>query len=275
MTRLLPLALLLAGLSAKADPLADLEQAQQQLFERTAPSVVFISTGSALGSGFFVRADGLILTNAHVVGTKEKVDVVLLDGRRFKGDVVERGPDDLDLALVQVPVASAPVLPLANVSKMKVGAWAGAVGHGAGAVWSFNTGMVSNIWPEGAERPVFQTQIPLNHGNSGGPIIDRQGRVLGIVTAGLDNAQAINFGIGIDVAIRALGRLADACDCLVVDAPKNVPVFVDGKMAGKGPRVLVYSEPRTIEVYAVVGGKMRAQQVAWPKVRKVSLEAAP
>ena len=71
---------------------------------------------------------------------------------------------------------------------------------------------------------VFQTQIPLNPGNSGGPIIDRTGRVVGIVTAGIKEANSINFGIDIGVALRSLSRLSALCDCLTISAPDGVPV---------------------------------------------------
>jgi S1-C subfamily serine protease len=272
--RLFLLCLLLCGPAAMAgalDALADLEVQQQSLFERVAPSVVFISRGDAFGSGFFVNAEGLILTNAHVVRGRQKVEVVLHDGRRVEGAVVELGENDTDVALVQVPLKGTPTMPQGGVSDVRVGSWVAAVGHGRGAVWTFNTGMVSNIYTDGAERPVFQTQIPLNPGNSGGPIVDRQGRVIGIVTAGITDASSINFGIGMEVARRALPRLATACNCLVVKAPAGVPIFVDGKMIGTGPRQVLPAESRTYEVFAVIDGQMRKVAVAFPAEREVDL----
>lgn len=266
--------LLLAALPAPAqeDALAAAERQQQALFERVAPIVVFISKGDAFGSGFFINREGLILTNAHVVEGRQTVDVVLHDGRRVQGQVVERGAEKLDVALVQVPLKETPIPQLGGVSDVRVGSWVGAVGHGRGAVWTFNTGMVSNIYPDGAARPVFQTQIPLNPGNSGGPIFDRQGRVVGIVTSGVEGASAINFGIGMEVVRKGLTRLADTCDCLVVNAPAGVPVFVDGTMAGTGPRVVLpLSQQRLYEVFAVIAGQMKKVQVKYPEEREVTL----
>jgi S1-C subfamily serine protease len=257
---------------AAGEPLEELERAQQRLFEQVAPAVVYISSGDAFGSGFFVRQDGLILTNAHVVGKRDTVDVIRSDGQKLRGKVVERAPEELDLALVQVEVKGAPVLPLTGFSDLRVGSWVGSVGHGAGAIWTFNTGMVSNIYPVGAERPVFQTQIPLNPGNSGGPVFDRWGRVAGVVTASLKESQAINFAIQVDLAIRKLRGLAELCDCLVVTVPAGLPVFVDGKMVGTGPRVVVPVEPRTHEVFVVVKGQMRRKQVSFPEQREVDLQ---
>jgi len=253
------------------DPIAALEQQRQQLFEAHAPSVVFIGAGDGFGSGFFVSADGLVLTNAHVVGKNDQVDVILHDGRRLRGKVVERGLDDLDLALVSIAVPDTVPIPIGEPGALRVGNWVASIGHGRGGVWTFTEGMVSNIYPAGSERPVFQTQIPLNPGNSGGPILDRNGRVVGIVTAGLTDSNAINFAIPIDAALRGLPRLSDLASCLVITAPAGVAVFVDGKMAGKGPRVVVPAQNKTYEIFAVIDGQMRRQRATYPKIRKVDL----
>lgn len=265
----------LLALALTAAPPSALETAsleQQALFERIAPSVVYVGAGDGFGSGFFVTRSGLVLTNAHVVGNAKTVSVVLHDGRRFTGTVVERGGNDIDVALVQVPIDDAPAL-ATDGAQLRVGAWVGAVGHGAGAVWTFSTGMLSNIYPSGAERPVFQTQIPLNPGNSGGPIFDSRGQVLGLVTAGLKEATAINFGISMDVARRALERLAEACACVrVTTTVKDVPVFFDGKLIGTGPVVVA---PGVLEgkheVFTLVNGKRLLQTLEFPRQRRVDL----
>jgi len=254
------------------DPLAAEDAYRQKLFERIAPSVVFISNGQGFGSGFIVDKEGVILTNAHVVGKAQTVAIVLHDGRRAEGTVTERGADNTDLALVKIPLKNLPTLALGNSDDLRVGAWAGSVGHGRGAIWTFNTGIISNIYPSGHERPVFQTQIPLNPGSSGGPIFNRRGVVVGVVTAGITDSNSINFGIQIDVAYRTLNGLSKLCDCLVVEAPKGVPIFIDGKMAGKGPRVAVKVEKGVHEVFAVINGKMQKQKLAFPAMRHVVLK---
>lgn len=263
----------LLPLAASANSvLASIEKEQQRIFESVAPSVVLITSGAGVGSGFFVRADGLVLTNAHVVADRATVEVVLHDGRKVTGRVLERASGKIDLALVQADVRNVPALPLGPASRLRVGSWVAAVGHGAGAMWTFNTGMVSNIYPDASERPVFQTQIPVNPGNSGGPIVDRTGRVVGLVTAGINDAQVVNFGIRIDVALKAFALLTELCDCLVVHAPAGVPVLVDGKMAGTGPRVAIAAEPRRYEVMAIVQGQMIKRVADYPKVKRVILE---
>jgi serine protease Do len=263
--------LVCAPAAAQPDALAEFEAAQEALFDRISPSVVFIASNGGFGSGFFVADDGLVLTSAHVVTGQKSVQVALGDGRTVKGEVVERAGDNVDLALVQVPIRGK-ALPLADDNALRVGAWVATVGHGAGGIWSFNSGLVSNIYAEGSERPVFQTQIPVNPGSSGGPIFDRRGRVVGIVTAGLKDAQGINFAIRSGVALRTLGRLAGGCACLVVNLPPKLPLFVDGKMAGLGPRVVIAAEPRTYELFVVVNGVMKKKRVRFPDERAATLE---
>lgn len=257
---------------SQEDPLAAIERHQHQLFERLAPGVVFISRGDAFGSGFFVSADGLILTNNHVVGPRKVVDVVMHDGRKLKGEVLERA-DKIDLALVKVPVTRSPLLSLGSINDLKIGSWVGAIGHGEGMVWTFNTGMISNIYPNGAERPIFQTEIPVNPGNSGGPIFDRRGQVVGVVTAGLKNSNNINFGIVIDVARRSFARLSSGCECVTVNAPPGIPVFVNGEMAGTGPRVILpASANQAYEIFAVISGSIVKAKVTYPAQREVTLK---
>jgi len=154
---------------------------------------------------------------------------------------------------------------------LRVGAWVAAVGHGRGGIWSFNTGMVTNIYPQGADRPVFQTQIPLNPGNSGGPVFDRSGDVVGIATAGLTDANAINFAIRTTVACRTLARLRPLCEVLTLRAPRGVAIFVDGRNVGVGPEVQLPAEGKSYDVFAVIAGKMHQRKVRFPETRLVDL----
>lgn len=241
--------------TAPVDPLLSIELQQQQLFERLAPSVVFITADGALGSGVVV-GPGLVLTNEHVVGKGTRVDVVLHDGRKMTGMVLERGSDDVDLALVRLPVVDVPVAPVAIESSLRVGSWVAAIGHGEGSVWSFNTGMVSNLYDGKSARRAFQTQIPLNPGNSGGPILDRQGRVVGIVTAGIKAANSINFGIDMNLAFRSLVGLRTTSLSVTLRAPQGVPIFFDGKNVGVGPVVVIPRLSRPAEAFAVIDGAM-------------------
>jgi len=262
-------ALAAAPAAAAADPLADLEAAQQALCDRVAPSVVYLSTESGIGSGFFV-ARGLILTNRHVVGAASTVEVVLHDGRKLGGTVIERAAGDIDLALVRVPAGDVEPLEL-SLPSPRVGAWIASVGHGVDSPWTFTTGMVSNVYKNRAGWPVIQTQIPLNPGSSGSPIVDRRGKVVGIVVKGVTDANSVNFAIGARVAAHELHGLPGAGGGLVIRAPAGTPVFVDGQLAGKGPELAVELEPGPHKISAIVAGTLRERTVQSPSRDAVDL----
>jgi serine protease Do len=266
MSRALLVALALAGSPAAADPLGDLEAAQIQLYQRTRAAVVYIEQGGTIGSGFFVER-GLILTNRHVVGAEARVQVRLRDGRVLEGAVVERASGDIDLALVEVPVRDVEPLEL-SLASPAIGAWIASIGHGVDSPWTFTTGMVSNVYRNPAGLPVLQTQVPLNPGNSGGPIFDRHGKVVAIVTKGMQAANSVNFAIGAEVATRALRRLARVAAPLVIRAPAGVAVFVDGQLAGTGPEVRV--APGVHAIGAVIGGALIERRTA-PGDRELAL----
>jgi serine protease Do len=265
----------LASSPSPDDVVSAQEAFQQELFERVAPTVVFISTGSGFGSGFAV-SDSLILTNRHVVekAKDSAVKVVLRSGRVLNGKVVELGEGDVDVALVQVKEPELPVASFLQNPNIRVGSWVAAVGHGEGSVWTFNTGMVSNVYANNSQRRVFQTQIPVNPGNSGGPIVDRQGRAVGIVTAGIAGANSINFGIDLSVAFQALPRLRSSSRTLTLYGPPGVPLFLNGKSAGIGPSVSVPALTAPAEAFAVVNGVMVRQPVAVDQ-REVYLGVSP
>jgi serine protease Do len=264
---------LLAGLALAGAPdvLAQIDAAQRALYTAVAPAVVYVVTHEGFGSGVILAPDGLVLTNAHVVGAADRVDVVTFAGQKLSGRVIERGVGT-DLAVVQLDgAAGLPVLRVGNAAELAVGQWVGAVGHAAGGGWSFTTGAVSNVYTSSGGHAVFQTQIPLNHGNSGGPIVDREGRLVGIATASLERAQNLNFAIRLDVALLGLTQLEPVCECLVVHAPVGVPVFVDGAMVGTGPRVAVPANAGEHVVFAVIAGRKVERTARLPGERTVTL----
>ncbi|NOY26202.1 MAG: serine protease [Oligoflexia bacterium] len=251
------------------DVVAAIEAHDQAVFAAVAPSVAFIATDSGFGSGFFA-VPGVLLTNAHVVGDQDRVDVVLHDGRRLEGRVVERAAV-LDLALVKVSAADVEVLPLAPSAKpVSIGTWAAAVGHGRGGVWTYTTGLISNVYRDQG-LTVYQTQIPLNPGASGGPVVDRLGRVIGVVTSGVRNSNSINYAVPIFEATRTLEGLAELCPCVEIRAPSGVPIFVDGKLVGTGPVVRTFLADGRHRVMAVVDGAPAERWIEVPGVRLVKL----
>lgn len=266
------LALPTLGFAQASDPLLAAERHQQGLFEKIAPSVIFIAQGNSMGSGFFVSNDGLALTNAHVVGESKEVQVVLRDGRRVQAKVLKLAKNDVDLALIKVPVKTSIPVEIGGFVDLKVGSWVASVGHSSGGIWTFTTGMVSNIYPSEMNKPIFQTQIPVNPGASGGPVFDRNGKVVGVITSGLLQANSINFAIRTDAAFRHFEELESVCECLTIQAPKGVAIFVNQQMVGQGPKVILPVEAGQFEVFAVIKGKMVKKKIAFPKTREVKLE---
>jgi S1-C subfamily serine protease len=166
------------------------------------------------GSGFVTNANGIILTNAHVVSGADRVKVTLKDGRTFPGNV--RGIDQpTDLAVVKIDGSNLPVAPLGDSSQVQVGDWAIAVGNPLGLDNTVTLGIVSTIKRSSSsvglpdQRLDFiQTDAAINPGNSGGPLLNDRGEVIGINTAIRANAQGIGFAIPIDMAKSIQDRLA-------------------------------------------------------------------
>jgi S1-C subfamily serine protease len=268
----------LAGAQPVATPpsaipasLLETEMFYKEIYARVAPSVVHISTKASLGSGFFVTDNGLILTNKHVVGKEKNVKVVLIDGRIFQGEVVESGRDDLDVALVRIELNAVRALPFADPAKMTIGSWTGAIGHARNLGWTFTHGIISNIHRSN-NYAMIQMQTPINPGNSGGPLFNLRGEVIGVNTFKINESEGLNFSIRIDAAMQSLNGLLPFCGCFIVETEEETPVFVNGKMAGTGKRVLVKAEPGSYKVFTVQNGARIEKVVKFPKTHKVELK---
>jgi serine protease Do len=197
------LALAIFASGARGDVLASIEAEHQELFERIAPSTVVISGGGALGAGFAI-APGLLLTAAHVVGTRREVAVALRDGRVLTGTVEEVAAGDVDAALVRVPI-TLPVLELGAAAPLRAGSVVASIGHPDGNRWTLATGFVAQDPADSTDRDVVRLQLPLRPGASGGPVVDRAGRVVAVVALGAPGTVA--YGVRIEAAVRALAAL--------------------------------------------------------------------
>jgi hypothetical protein len=142
------------------------------------------------------------------VGEAAEVAVQLSDGRYGRGSVVARATGALDLALVRIPFEDVPPLPAGDPGALRSGTFAATVGHGGGAAWTFSTGLVANPRPLGDGAPMILAQMALRPGSSGGPLVDRLGRAVAVVTAGTRDASGVTFAIRIDAAAAAFPQLA-------------------------------------------------------------------
>ena len=172
----------------------------------TDPTTGQTGTGTAIGSGVIFDANGLILTNHHVVsGNPSKLTVTLKDGRSF--DATIYGIDTLtDLAIVKVDATGLPTAPIGDSSTIQVGQQAIAIGSPLGTFTdSVTSGIVSAIGRSipvetGQLNNLIQTDTAINPGNSGGPLLDPSGQVIGINTAVASSSQGIGFAIPINIA---------------------------------------------------------------------------
>ena len=193
--------------------------------EHVAPAVTFIEVvhkGSASrgrrervasGSGFLFTPDGYLLTNSHVVHGSDRVIVRLNDEAGSPADLVGSDPDS-DLAVLRVGSPTAlPFVELGDSSVLRVGQVAIAIGNPLGYSKSVTTGVISALGRTlrassgRLMHDVIQTDAALNPGNSGGPLVDSRGRVIGVNTAMIPQAQAICFATGINTAKWVIAQL--------------------------------------------------------------------
>lgn len=185
-----------------------------EFFHRFAPGGEFQREfrSQSLGSGFIVSADGYILTNAHVIEDAEEVTVRLTDKREFKAKVV--GTDRRsDIALLKISAKDLPVVNIGDSSKLEVGEWVVAIGSPFGFTNSVSQGIVSAMGrslPGENIVPFIQTDVPVNPGNSGGPLFNMNGEVVGInsqIYSHSGGYMGLSFAIPIDIAMKVKGEL--------------------------------------------------------------------
>src|SRR5437773_8647108 len=188
---------------AADDPVVLLDafsQAVIRVVERVAPSVAHVRRGRAGGSGVVIAPDGYLLTNAHDVDDSRVVEIVFRDGATYGAQVI--GTDAAtDLAVVRASASMLPALELATADTLRVGQLVIAIGDPLGLQSTVTTGVVSALGRSLDAKDgriienVIQTDAALNPGNSGGPLVDTHGRVVGVNTAIIAGAQGIAFAI--------------------------------------------------------------------------------
>ena len=168
--------------------------------------------GRASGSGVIVDKQGLILTNAHVVENAAEIEVGLSDDRKFKATLVGRDPKtDLAVLRIEAPSGSFPVAELGDSDRLRVGQWAIAIGNPFGLDRTVTAGIISATGRTrvgvATYEAFIQTDASINPGNSGGPLLNLQGKVIGINTAIVASGQGIGFSIPINMAREVMGQL--------------------------------------------------------------------
>ena len=231
--------------------------------QRVLPSVVSIATqsraGSGTGSGFFIRSDGYILTNNHVISeaasNNGRISVKLNNGKRFTARIVGRNAS-YDLAVLKINVNSAPALQFGDSDSVQVGDNVIAIGSPLGLSGTVTTGIISAkdraVTVGGDDETSFinalQTDAAINPGNSGGPLVDLSGAVVGVnsAIATLGNSLSTSGSIGLGFAI-PINQAKKTAEQLIATGRSVYPIMgvsIDSRFTGTG--ALVADQPESV-----------------------------
>ena len=164
------------------------------------------------GSGFIFSTDGLTFTNSHVVNKADKIKVTLLNNEQAEAELIGQDPDT-DLAIIKIYAQGYSVSSLGDTNELQIGQWVIAIGNPLGYQHTVTTGVIGALGRTMQTQSgrlvdnVIQSDTALNPGNSGGPLIDTEGKVIGVNTAVIRGAQGLSFSLDINTAKEIASQL--------------------------------------------------------------------
>jgi S1-C subfamily serine protease len=275
----------------------------EDLIAKAKSAVVYLRGVDKSGTGFFITQTGVIATNAHVAPNEEALALVMSGGIQLDAKVASVD-DELDIALVKVAGNGFSYLPLADTSRVRQGESVFAIGNtGDGMQFSVTQGIVSSVgpFPSAGHGTWIQTDAQMNPGNSGGPLLNALGEVIGISTQKVTrkNVSGISFALSVGDLLWVLqkfyhdepiklsapaepnGRDSSGVGTVVVPGPAGEIVRVDGKRAGLSPVTLILSSglytlsmtcqdhvPRTETITVWEGSTVKFGPVPWYEKQK-------
>ncbi len=236
------------------------------MVEKLSKSVVLIKgnddKGVVFGSGFLLSSDGKIATNLHVIRTLKSGGVQLQSGDIFDSFTILAFDDRKDLAILQIAGFDLPAIELGNSNDVKAGEPVVAIGSPRGLQGTVTAGIISSIRDNPAGFKTIQTDAAANPGNSGGPLANGKGQVIGVVTSKLRGSEGLNFAVPINYArglVAAAGRpmtlegLKAALSSLPTDSFTNGPTFPAlWKSMSSGTNVKVRSQNDIVYTEAIL-----------------------
>jgi S1-C subfamily serine protease len=274
----------------------------EEIVRRTSPAVLLLRGARKQGTGFLITSTGVVATNAHVVRDEPRLVAVAAGGREYPARVAYLD-GEVDFALVKIEAAEMPHLALADLARVSPGQSVVAIGNpGGGMANTVTKGIVSAVGPKRELGPGtwIQTDAAVNPGNSGGPLLDSAGEVIGITTARALTGPTASGGAG--APLEGIGFALSSADMLrilrrfypdagierlsapaeapgegtvhVLSDPDGAEILVDGKFVGTAPSMLrLAAGPHQIEVRAK-GRKTWQRTLEVLKDSDVSLKAA-